>query len=73
MLRFGKAIIFPSILESNLLVTWSIKTCGSEGSIISEFINRVSIAHISIDFITLLYTFLWFLLIDTKNKQFAWS
>ena len=43
MLRFDKAIIFSPLLKSNLSVKLSIKTCGSEVLLFSEFINIVSI------------------------------
>ena len=45
MLRFDKAIIFSRILKSNLLVSFNIKTCGSD-VLFSEFINIVSIFYI---------------------------
>ena len=43
MLRFDKAIIFSPLLKSNLSVKLSIKTCGSEVLLFSEFINIVYI------------------------------
>ena len=48
--------MFSRILKSNLLVNLSIKTCGSEILLLSEFINIVSIAYIWMDLIKLLYT-----------------
>ena len=44
------------ILKSNLLVNLSIKMCGLEVLLFSEFINIVSIAYIWMDLIKLLYT-----------------
>ena len=55
--RFYKAIIFSPIHKYNLLVSLSIKRCGSEVLLFSEFINIVSIVYIWIDFIMFLYTF----------------
>ena len=43
MLRFDKAVIFSPLLKSNLSVSLSIKMCGSEFLLFSEFINIVSI------------------------------
>ena len=43
MLRFDKAILFSSLLRSNLSVSLSIKIYGSEVSLFSEFKNIVSI------------------------------
>ena len=57
MLRFDKAIIFSAILNSNLLVSFNIKTCGLDVLLFSEFINIVSIYN-WIDLIILLFTFL---------------
>ena len=74
MLRFDKAIMFSPILKSTLLVSFSIKSCGSEFLLFSEVINIVSIVYSWIDLIMLLYTFLViFFLIDTKSKQFVSS
>ena len=42
MLRFDKAIAFSPILKSNLLVSFNIKTCGSDVLLFSELINIVS-------------------------------
>ena len=42
MVRFDKAIIFPPILKSNILVSFHIKTYGSEVLLFSEDINIVS-------------------------------
>ena len=44
------------ILKSNLLVNLSIKMCGLEVLLFSEFINIVSIAYIWMDLIKLLCT-----------------
>ena len=46
MLRFDKAKNFSRILKSNLLVSFNIKTCGSDVLLFSEFINIVSIFYI---------------------------
>ena len=43
MLRFDKAVLFSSLLKPNLSVSLSIKACGSEVSVFSEFTNIVSI------------------------------
>ena len=54
MLRFDKAIFFLPLLKSNLSVSLSIKTCGSEVSLFSEFIiNIVSIFIIECNSIVL--------------------
>ena len=58
MFRFDRAIIFSLLLKSNLPVSLSIKACGSEVLLFSEFINIVSIFYNWIDLIMLLYTFL---------------
>ena len=47
MLRFDKAIIFSSILKSNLLVSFNMKTYGLDGLLVSEFINTVSILYVA--------------------------
>ena len=54
MLRFDKAIMCSPILKSTLLVSFSIKSCGSEFLLFSEVINIVSIVYNWM----LLYTFL---------------
>ena len=46
MQRFDKAIIFSPLLKSNLSVSLSIKMCGSEALLISEFLNLVLIVYI---------------------------
>ena len=58
MLRFGKAIFSSPILKSNLSVSLSIKTRGSEVLLFSEFMNIVFILYDCIDLVMLLYTFL---------------
>ena len=63
MLRFNKAIIFLPLLKSDLSVNLSIKTCGSEVLLFSEFINKVSVDYNlmqlhCIDLVMLLYAFL---------------
>ena len=60
MLRFDKAIIFSPVLKSNLSVSLSSKTCGSEILLFSEIINIVSIVYTwmqcyGIDLMILLY------------------
>ena len=63
MLRFNKTIIFSPVLKSNLSVSLSIKMCGSENLLFSEFTYIVSTVYnlvhfYCIDLIMLLYTFL---------------
>ena len=62
MLRFDKAIIFSSLLKSNLLVILNTKMCVSDVPLFSEFINIVSIFTTECNFtvliIMLFYTFL---------------
>ena len=58
MLRFFKAILLSPLLQSNLSVNLSIKTCGLEVLIFSELVNIVSVFYFCIDLIMLLYTFL---------------
>ena len=48
MLRFDKAIIFSPLLKSNLSVSLSIKTCGLEVLLFSEFLNIVFIFMIAL-------------------------
>ena len=43
MLRFDKATPSAPLLKSNLSVTLSIKKCGPEVLLFSEFINTASI------------------------------
>ena len=43
ILRFDKAIFFSPLLQSNLLVSLTIKTRSSEVLLFSEFMNIVSI------------------------------
>ena len=45
MLTFDKAMIFSPILQSNLLVSFNIKTCGLDVLLFSEFLNIVSIVY----------------------------
>ena len=52
MLRFHEAITFLPILKSNLLISLSIKMCGLDVLLFSEFINIVKM-----DLVMLLYTF----------------
>ena len=58
MIRFFKAILLSPLLQSNLSVNLSIKTCGLEVLIFSELVNIVSVFYFCIDLIMLLYTFL---------------
>ena len=51
ILRFDRAILFSPLLESNLSVNLSIKTCGLEVWLFFEFINIVSIFIIECNFI----------------------
>ena len=43
MLRFDKANFFSPLFKSSLSVSLSIKTCGSEDLLFSEFIYIVSV------------------------------
>ena len=56
--RFDKAILFSPLLKSDLSVSLSIKTCGSEVLLFSEFINIASTFYNCIDLIMLLSSFL---------------
>ena len=53
MLKFDKAIIFLALLKSNLSVSLSIKMCGSDALLFSEFIDIVSIFIIECNFVVL--------------------
>ena len=64
MLRFDSAIIFSPILKSNISGNFNIKTCGLDVLLFSEWINKYPFYN-WIDLIVFLYTFLWFVLIDT--------
>ena len=48
MLKFDNAIHFSRLLESNFSVRLSIKTCGLEVLLFSEFINIGSIFLIAL-------------------------
>ena len=47
MLRLDSAIILSTILKSNLLVSFNIKTSGLDVLPFSEFMNIVSILYVA--------------------------